>query len=258
MAEALWTDVATAYDRSFATLCTGTTDALLAHVPPGARVLDVGCGSGHVTESLVAAGHVVHAVDPDPEMVALATSRSAADVRRGGLPDLPYDAGSFEVVVANFVLNHVDDPRAAARGLAPVVRPGGHVVATIWPAYVPPQATLWNALLDGADAVRPEVPRLAPELDFERSPDGLGAVLAEAGLDVVEVGTTEWDWRVRAADFWAGATRVGNFGVTWRAQSAQVQERMRGAFRDASAPWRDGDELVFGVRAAIAHATAPS
>ena len=92
MAEALWTDVASAYDRSFATLCTGTADALLADVPAGSRVLDVGCGSGHVAESLVRAGHVVHAVDPDPEMVALATSRSAADVRRGGLPDLPYEA----------------------------------------------------------------------------------------------------------------------------------------------------------------------
>jgi SAM-dependent methyltransferase len=256
VAEALWTDVASAYDRSFATLCTGTTDALLAPLGQGARVLDVGCGSGHVTESLVRAGHVVHALDPDPDMVALATSRSAADVRRGGLPDLPYDDASFDAVVANFVLNHVDDPRAAARGLRPVTRRGGRVVATIWPAGVPPQATLWSTLLDASGGVRPPVPRLAPELDFERSPDGLGALLAGAGFDDVEVGTTEWDWHVRADDFWAGATRVGNFGVTWRAQDHDVRERMRAGFADAAEPWRDGDQLVFGVRAAVARATA--
>ncbi len=256
MAEALWYDVAAAYDRSFATLCTGTTEVLLAHVPPGSRVLDVGCGSGHVAESLVRAGHVVHAVDPDPEMVALATSRSAADVRPGALPDLPYDAASFDAVVANFVLNHVDDPRAAARGLAAVTRPGGHVVATVWPAYVPPQATLWNALLDASGAVRPEVPRLTPELDFERSPEGLGALLAEAGLEVVGVDTTEWEWRVRADDLWAGVTSVGNFGVAWRAQSDAVRDRMREGFDEAAAPWSDGDVLVLPVRAAIAHATA--
>ncbi|KRF34227.1 class I SAM-dependent methyltransferase [Nocardioides sp. Soil805] len=256
MAEALWDDVAAAYERSFATLCAGTTEALLAHLPPGARVLDVGCGSGHVAESLVGAGHVVHAVDPDPEMVALATSRSAADVRRGALPDLPYDDASFDAVVANFVLNHVDDPRAAARGLTAVTRTGGHVVATIWPAQLPPQATLWNTLLDDAGAVRPAMPRLAPELDFERSPEGLGDLLAQADLQVVDVGASEWDWRVRPEDLWAGMTGVGNFGVAWHAQAEDVQERMRASFEDVAAPWRDGDVLVFGVRAAIAHATA--
>lgn len=256
MAEALWTDVAAAYDRSFATLCAGTTDEVLGRVPPGSRVLDVGCGSGHLAASLVAAGHVVHAVDPDPQMVALATSRSAADVRPGGLPDLPYDDASFDAVVANFVLNHVDDPRAAARALAPLTRPGGHVVASIWPSSVPPQATLWGALLDDAGAVRPAMPRLAAELDFERSPEGLGGVLAGAGLDVVEVGTTEWDWRVRPDDFWAGVTTVGNFGVAWRAQTAEVQERVRSAFADVAAPWSDGKDLLFPVRAAMAHATA--
>lgn len=256
MVEALWTDVAAAYDRSFATLCTGTTGELLACVPPGSRVLDVGCGSGHVAAVLVGAGHVVHAVDPDPQMVALATSRSAADVRRGGLPDLPYDAASFDAVVANFVLNHVDDPRAAARGLAAVTRPGGHVVASTWPASVPPQAALWSDLLDGAGAVRPDLPRLAPELDFERSPEGLGSLLAQAGLRVVGTGTTEWDWRVRPDDFWGGVTSVGNFGVAWRAQTGDVQERMRDAFDEVAAPWRDGDDLVFTVRAAVAHATA--
>ena len=256
MAEALWDDVAASYDRSFATLCAGTTGELLRRVPPGSRVLDVGCGSGHVAAHLVGAGHVVHAVDPDPQMVALATSRSAADVRRGGLPELPYDDRSFEAVVANFVLNHVDDPRAGARGLAAVAQPGGHVVATVWPAYAPQQATLWNTLLDESGAVRPELPRLAPERDFERSPDGLGGVLSEAGLEVVDVGTTEWDWHVRPEHFWAGVTTVGNFGVAWRAQSPEVRARMHDAFPDVAGPWRQDDHLVFPVRAAFAHATA--
>lgn len=256
MAEALWNDVAGAYDRSFATLCTGTTETLLARVPPGSRVLDVGCGSGHVAAALVEAGHVVHAVDPDPQMVALATSRSAADVRPGGLPDLPYDDRSFDAVVANFVLNHVDDPRAAARGLAPVARPGGAVVATIWPAHLQPQAALWDALLDAAGAVRPEVPRLAPGLDFERSPDGLADLLAAAGVHDVEAGPLEWDWRVRPEDFWAGVTSVGNFGVAWRAQSDEVRQRMQDGFPDAAAPWVEDGQLVFRVRAAMAHGVA--
>jgi SAM-dependent methyltransferase len=256
MAEALWNDVAGAYDRSFATLCTGTTGALLDRVPAGSRVLDVGCGSGHVSAALVEAGHVVHAVDPDPQMVALATSRSAADVRPGGLPDLPYDDRSFDAVVANFVLNHVDDPRAAARGLSPVVRQGGAVVATIWPTHLQPQAALWNALLDDGGAVRPEVPRLAPALDFDRSPEGLAELLAGAGVREVEADTIEWDWRVAPEDFWAGVTSVGNFGVAWRAQSDDVRQRMHDGFADAAAPWAEDGQLVFRVRAALAHGVA--
>lgn len=256
MAEALWSDVAAAYDRSFASLCAGTADNVLTRLPPAAEVLDVGCGSGFLTAALVDAGHVVHAVDPDPEMLELATTRSVADFRRAGLPDLPYPATSFDAIVANFVLNHVDDPRAAARELARVTRPDGTVVATIWPGSLQPQMVMWNSVVDASGAERRDMPRLAPELDFERSPDRLGALLAEAGLGVVETTLTEFDWRVRPADFLAGATRVGNFGVLWRAQSPDVQERMAAAFDEAAAAWLDGEHLVFPVRAAIVRATA--
>jgi SAM-dependent methyltransferase len=254
--EALWNDVAAAYDRSFATLCAGTTEAVLSLLPPASRVLDVGCGSGHLTTATHEAGHAVHGVDPDPEMLALAQARTTADLCLGALPELPFDPASFDAVVANFVLNHVDAPRAAARGLARVARPGGRVVATIWPAYVPEHLTLWSALLDECGAVRPELPRLAPELDFERSPEGLGMLLSGAGLEVVGATTTAWEWRVRPEDFWAGATALGNFGVIWRAQSGEVQDRMRTRFPGLVKHRLDGDDLVFPVSAALAHATS--
>ena len=218
-------------------------------------MLDVGCGSGHVTAALAHAGHTVVGVDPDPEMVDLAASRTAAEIRPGGLPDLPTSPRSFDAVVANFVINHVDDPRAGARGLAAAARPGGLVVATIWPAYVPEHVTLWNALLDECGATRPEIPGLAPGLDFERSPEGLGLVLSEAGLDVFDAATTAWEWRVRPEAFWAGATRLGNLGLAWRAQPAEVHERMRQAFWDIARPWLDGDHLVLPARAVVVHAS---
>lgn len=256
MAQALWSDVATVYDRSFATLCCGSAPALLERIPAGSRVLDVGCGSGHLTAELMAAGHLVTAVDPDPEMVALAASRSRADVQAAGLPDLPFADGSFEVVLANFVLNHVDDPRAAARGLSSVLAPGGRLAATIWPATPPPQAQLWGSVLDASGAVRPTMPRLAPDLDFDRSPEGLGSLLAGAGLEVGETVLTRWEWRVAPNDFWAGATAVGNFGVTWRAQTPEVQETMREVFAQAAAPWLSEGELVFPVVAVLVWASA--
>ena len=257
MAEDLWRDVAATYDRSFATLCAGTTAAVLECLPSGAAVLDVGCGTGLLAAALDSAGHAVTAIDPDPEMVELARTRTDASLVVGALPDLPVLDSSVEVAVANFVLNHVDDPRAAARGLRRVVRPGGRVVATSWPGSPPPQARMWGQVLDAAGAVRPELPRLPVHLDFERTADGLAGVLADAGLEPVTSVTTGWEWRVDPDDLWAGLTAVGNFGVTWRDQDADVRARMRSSYDDVQQPWRDGDVLCFPVECILAEAVRP-
>lgn len=257
MAEDVWRDVASAYDRSFAGLCAGTTPELLARVRAGDDVLDVGCGSGHLTAMLAVRGHEVTAVDPDPEMVELARTRTATPVLVGGLPALPVPDASADVVLANFVLNHVDDPRAAARGLTRAARPGGRVVATIWPGSPPPQARLWGEVLESSGALRPELPRLPDHLDFARTTDGLAAVLRAAGLEPVLCTTPAWEWRVEPDDLWSGLTTVGNFGVAWRAQSEEVRDRMRSSYDTAQQPWRDGDVLRFPVECVLVEAIRP-
>ena len=161
------------------------------------------------------------------------------------------------MVTANFVLNHVDHPRAGARELARVAAPGGVVRATIWGRMPPPQAVMWNGLLDEADAVRPPSPRLPEDRDFDRSPDGLAGILEEAGLAVTHAGTRSWRWRVARDDLWAGLTSVGNFGVTWRAQSEAVQARLRAAYDDLGEPWVDGEVFAFDVECVSVEARVP-
>lgn len=250
MAEALWADVADVYDRSFATLCAGAVPLLVDRLPARASVLDVGCGAGHLAAALAERGHGVTACDPDPAMASLAAARTGGAVVTAGLPRLPWPDGSFDAVVASFVVNHLDDPRTAVADLARVVRPGGRVLVTTWPAEPPPQARLWGAVLDAAGGVRPDVPRLPATLDFERSVDGLVSLLSSAGLAAAGT-TTSWTWRVAPDDFWAGATSIGNFGVTWRAQAPEVQERMRRAYGELLASWRDGDQLAFDVECVV-------
>ncbi len=110
---------------------------LLAHLHPGMSLLDVGCGPGTITEDLarrVAPGAVV-GVDGAAGVVAEARGRPA----RADLPSisfevadayrLPFEDGSFDVVHAHQVLQHLDDPVAALEEMRRVCRPGGIVAA---------------------------------------------------------------------------------------------------------------------------------
>jgi SAM-dependent methyltransferase len=253
----MWTGVAQAYARSFAGLCAGAIPALLDGLPRGGRMVDVGCGTGALVRAARDAGIEVLAVEPDPEMAALASSLLGEDVVVAGLPDLPHADDGFDVVTANFVLNHVDDPRAGARELARVAAPGAVLRATTWGSTPPPQALMWNGLLESVGAVRPPMPRLPGDRDFERSPAGLAGILTEAGLAVTSAETLSWQWRVARDDLWTGLTSIGNFGVLWRAQPEDTRDRLRAAYDALDGPCREGDGFAFDVQCVVAEARVP-
>lgn len=101
------------------------------------RVLDVGSGTGVVTEEVAARtrGQVV-GIDHDPEMVAYARCRRGkADYRLGDAHDLPFEAAWFDVTVCHFLLLWCRDPARAAAEMVRVTRPGGAVLACAEPDY---------------------------------------------------------------------------------------------------------------------------
>jgi ubiquinone/menaquinone biosynthesis C-methylase UbiE len=112
-------------------------EVVLARSPipvAGARVLDAGAGTGAASRAAVAAGAArVIAVDAAVGMLAF----GAADRPPAATADLlalPLAAGAFDVAVASFSLNHVEDPAAGLRELARVTRPGGGIVASAYAA----------------------------------------------------------------------------------------------------------------------------
>lgn len=92
-------------------------------------LLEVGCGPGEMAERIgrELAANVV-AVDISPRMVELARTRGL-DARVGDIQDLAFDDGSFDVVLAAWVLFHVPDLDRGLREIARVLRRGGHFVA---------------------------------------------------------------------------------------------------------------------------------
>jgi ubiquinone/menaquinone biosynthesis C-methylase UbiE len=99
-----------------------------AAFPEGARVLEVGCGTGVITRMIAALPGVaaVVGVDPAAELVARArreASHLTFDIGDG--ESLPYDDQSFDAVVFATTLCHVPDPRRALAEARRVTRPGG-------------------------------------------------------------------------------------------------------------------------------------
>lgn len=108
-----------------------------ANLRKAARVLDVGSGTGTVTEELAAATRgQVTGVDIDPLMVGYSRQRGGrAEYRLADAHALPFDDGLFDVTVCHFVLLWCLHPDQVAREMVRVTRPGGAVLVCAEPDY---------------------------------------------------------------------------------------------------------------------------
>lgn len=133
-------DLALVHDRGFgfhAEACAPGVLAFLESVrSAGGIVLEVGCGSGLLTQELVGAGHRVIATDASPAMLELArerVGRRALEIRRLTLPDDPLPAVDAVVAVGH-PLNYLPDADSIIRALVAIARalnPGGRLAVDI-------------------------------------------------------------------------------------------------------------------------------
>jgi SAM-dependent methyltransferase len=102
----------------------------LAGWPSGARVADLGCGSGVFTELLRRKGFASVGVDISPKLVALGRSKYAdLELIEGDAEDLPFDSESLDGVLLSGLVHHFPDPRLLAAEVRRVLKSGGRFVA---------------------------------------------------------------------------------------------------------------------------------
>ena len=171
---------------------------LLAHVAPGERVLDLGCGAGEFSAALAAAGAHPVGVDVAPEALRRAAAGAPGlDLRlwRDG-EALPLDDASVDVVWAGEVVEHVADVAPWLSEVRRVLRPRGTLLLTT-PHHGP------LTLLGLAFSPRRFAAHFEPRSDHLRffSPRTLRALLDDLGFDVAQL-------RVRHATIFARAVRA--------------------------------------------------
>jgi SAM-dependent methyltransferase len=104
---------------------------------PGARVLDIACGTGNVTIPLARRGAMATGIDMIPHLLAEARARAGReglDIRfdEGYAETLPYPDGSFDVVVSMFGIMFSPLPATVASEMARVLKRGGRLALASW------------------------------------------------------------------------------------------------------------------------------
>ena len=128
------------------------------------RILDVGCGTGGNLKLLSQFGKA-EGVDISTDALAFCRERGL-EVKAGAAEDLPYEAGTFDLVTALDVVEHLDDDVAGLREMRRVLRPGGRILI-----FVPTFMWLWGVQDDISHHRRryrlPELRRAMVEAGFE-------------------------------------------------------------------------------------------
>lgn len=111
-----------------------------ARPPANAKILEIGCGSGHNLSMLADFGHV-DGLELDDEMRALSEKRLGRKIMRSPLPELSeVKDKSYDLIGAFDVIEHIDDDHAALAAIATKLRPGGKFMMT-----VPAHPWMWTA-----------------------------------------------------------------------------------------------------------------
>jgi SAM-dependent methyltransferase len=223
-------------------------------IPSSTRWLDVGCGTGALSETIRAQTSPadVHGIDPSEGYLALAREQvrdPRVHFEIGDARQLPAATAAYDVVVSGLVLNFIPDLGAGIAEMVRATKPGGTVAAYVWD-YAG-KMELMRYFWDAAVALKPE----ARERDEGRrfpicQPELLRNLFGEAGLHQVEVRAIEVPTHFRNFDDYWSPFLGGQFPAPEYAMS--LSEADRAALRErirATLPFSEGGAIRLMARA---------
>lgn len=177
----------------------------------GARVLDVGCGGGLLSEALAGEGAQVTALDLAPELIDVARlhlleSGRQVDYRLQPVESLAQEMpGSFDAITCMEMLEHVPDPGAVLQACATLLKPGGKLLLST----LNRTPAAFAVAIVGAEYVARLLPKGTHDYKQFIRPSELAAWLRAAGLRLDDVSGLAYDPLRRKA--WVGGPTVVNY-----------------------------------------------
>lgn len=204
---------------------------------PGARVLDVCCGSG---VSAIAAAEIVGprgsvtGVDLADSLLNLARAKARAkgleniEFRTGDMLDLDFEGEEFDAVVCVFGIFFVPDMTTAVRELWRLVRPGGTLAITTWGPrlFEPANSAFWNSIRE----VRADLYKGFNPWDRICDPASLRELLEDAGVGQSEINAEMGSHEITSPEAWWSAIE----GSGYRGTLDQLDDAARKQVRVAN------------------------
>lgn len=229
----------------------------LAGIGRGARVLDVGTGTGVAAQAAAAAvgpeGLVV-GMDPSVPMLQMARPRHGRLVA-GEAIDLPFRDETFDAVLANFVIAFFTKYETALFDMLRALRRGGVLGVSWWSGPPDEFSRTWTELAEAfatKDLLRAALQRGVPWSDRFRDRRLMEETLRDAGLREVQVHRRQYRSTTSQADYLAGreTSAEGRFlretlgDLLWE----RFRERAAATFRDRFAdPMGDTNDVLIAV-----------
>jgi SAM-dependent methyltransferase len=191
-----WQSAAATYD-GFAGATRLFVPALVqaAGTKQGVRLLDIACGTGIAARAAAEAGARVSGLDFSAAMLATARRlHRRVEFQAGDAEALPFADVSFDAVISNFGVHHVEHPERAIAEARRVLKAGGTFAFTVWAASE--ENTAWRIVFDAVKACgRLDVPMPAGN-DSQATRENFAKLIVAAGFDVgtlkSELITRDW------------------------------------------------------------------
>jgi len=224
-----WRRCADSYLDTFSGITQETVSLLIeaGEIRTGSKVLEIGSGPGHIANHLAKLGASVTGVDFSPQMIEVAKKKyPQITFEQADAEDLPFEAGYFDAVVANYVVHHLARPERVFSEVYRVLKPSGRFTFAVWG---PPEEQSSIGAFFGAVEAHHDLAELPHGPLFgivDR--DVYEPMLATAGLETRELAVHATTWRTDSLDpvllgFWDW----GNMASLPSETQANIEQTMR-------------------------------